>query len=273
MKRKRLTQRFPWLQPLRGKQRCFCFYTKMYFDGNRYAKKRKVDCLPYLCFEAKSILINENTGFDRVYQENKVFNLKLVSKTMDKLVIEPGETFSFWQLARFAEEKQKYKEGLCSVNGEIVPRAGGGLCQISNLLFWLFLHTPLTIVERHPHAVREFPYQDNEIPEGTDATVSEGWLDLKVRNDTMKQYQIAFEFDEENIYARVYSNQPVGHQYDIYAKDISYFQQNKRIYQEALIYRKKNNLAMDCQEPEQKLYVNKTEIAYPLPKSIIIGYR
>lgn len=273
MQRKRVTQIFPWLRPLRAKQRCLCFYTKMHFDGNNYAKQQNKECLPYLCYETKSILINENTGFDRVYQENKVFNLKLVAKTMDKLVIKPGETFSFWKLARYAEKNEKYKDGLCSVDGEIVARPGGGLCQMSNLLFWVFLHTPLSIVERHPHAVREFPYQDEEIPEGTDATVSEGWLDLKVRNDTMRQYQLAFDFDEENLYLGIYCDEPVGHQYDIYAKDISYFQQNKKVYQEAIICRKKINLAKEKEEPEQKLYVNRTQISYALPKTIEIGYR
>jgi len=245
----------------------------MHFDGNNYAKQRNKECLPYLCYETKSILINENTGFDRVYQENKVFNLKLVAKTMDKLVIKPGETFSFWKLARYAEKNEKYKDGLCSVDGDIVARPGGGLCQMSNLLFWMFLHTPLSIVERHSHAVREFPYQDEEIPEGTDATVSEGWLDLKVRNDTMRQYQIAFDFDEENLYLRIYCDEPVGHHYDIYAKDISYFQQNKKVYQEATICRKKINLAREKEEPEQKLYVNRTQISYALPETIEIGYR
>ncbi len=273
MQRKRVTQIFPWLRPLRAKQRCLFFYTKMRFDGNRYAKQKEKECLPNLCFEAKSILINENTGFDRVYQENKVFNLKIVAKTMDGLIIKPGETFSFWRLARYAEKKEKYKEGLCSVDGKVVARRGGGLCQMSNLLFWMFLHTPLTVVERHAHAVREFPYQDEEIPEGTDATVSEGWLDLKVRNDTMRQYQIRFEFDADNIYLGIYCDEESMHQYDIYAKDISYFQQNQKVYQEAVICRKKKNLRRGIDEPEQRLYVNRTEIAYTLPKNIEVGYR
>lgn len=39
MPRKRITEVFPWLLPLRRKQRTLFFYTQMRFDKNRYAKK------------------------------------------------------------------------------------------------------------------------------------------------------------------------------------------------------------------------------------------
>lgn len=72
-------------------------------------------------------------------------------------MIAPGETFSFWLAVRYADRHTPYKEGLAMVNGELVPQKGGGLCQLSNLLFWLFLNSPLTLVERHGHAVKDFP--------------------------------------------------------------------------------------------------------------------
>ena len=96
-------------------------------------------------FETSSLMLNENSGFDMKYQINKVHNLKLAAKTINKVIIEPKETFSFWQLVRWADQHEKYKDGLNLVNGKIVGSYGGGLCQLSNMLFWLFLHTPLTI--------------------------------------------------------------------------------------------------------------------------------
>lgn len=129
----------------------------MKFDGNRYAKKTSEKLLPNTVFETSSLMLNENSGFDMKYQINKVHNLKLAAKTINKVIIEPKETFSFWQLVRWADQHEKYKDGLNLVNGKIVGSYGGGLCQLSNMLFWLFLHTPLTIVERHGHAVESFP--------------------------------------------------------------------------------------------------------------------
>lgn len=60
------------------------------------------------------------------------------------------------------------------IDGKTLASYGGGLCMLSDMLFWMFLHTPLTIVERHGHAVCSFPTTTEELPKGTDATVSEG---------------------------------------------------------------------------------------------------
>ena len=45
MKRKRLTEIFPALIPLRQKQRRLFWFTKMRFDGNRYAHQRSEEIL------------------------------------------------------------------------------------------------------------------------------------------------------------------------------------------------------------------------------------
>ena len=50
MAKKRLTERFPWLLPLRKRQRTFCFYRAMRRDGSRYlrpADDRAPACLPF----------------------------------------------------------------------------------------------------------------------------------------------------------------------------------------------------------------------------------
>lgn len=79
MTRRRMTQIFPWLLPLRRWQRRFCFYAKMGWDGIPYATCRERQELPYPLFETSCPMYNRETGFDMVYQENKVFNLKLAA--------------------------------------------------------------------------------------------------------------------------------------------------------------------------------------------------
>jgi len=194
MTRKRITQIFPWLLPLRRKQQLLFFYTKMKLDKNCYAAKNLDNLLPHQLFETSCPLYNKETGFDMVYQENKVFNLKLAAATLDNLVIRPQETFSFWKLVRYADRYTAYKEGLIVINGKLTTTLGGGMCQMSNLLFWMFIHTPLTILERHGHAVKDFPEPPSDAPLGVDATVLEGWLDLKVRNDTDSTFQNQHRF-------------------------------------------------------------------------------
>ncbi len=111
------------------------------------------------------------------------------------------------------------KRGLSALNGELVTVAGGGLCHLSNFLFWIFLHTPLTTIERHPHQVKGFPSPDENELEGVDATVSEGWLDLKVENRTNLTFQIELIFDEPYLYGRILAGQPIPYRYDVLKRD------------------------------------------------------
>ena len=56
---------------------------------------------------------------------------------------------------------------------------GGGNCQVSSTLYNAVLAIPsLVVVERHEHG-KDVGY----VPDGKDATVSYGSLDLKFRND------------------------------------------------------------------------------------------
>ena len=52
MKRRRLTELFPWLIPLRRRQRKLFFYLGMKLDHNRYAAQRSEDLLPTEIFSS-----------------------------------------------------------------------------------------------------------------------------------------------------------------------------------------------------------------------------
>lgn len=272
MSRKRLTQLFPFLLPLRKWQRKKLFYLKMRMDGSRYANSKLEEQLPYMIYETSSLMLNENSGFDMKYQINKVHNLKLAAKTINHLVIEPNETFSFWQMVRWADKYEKYKDGLNLVNGKIVGSYGGGLCQLSNMLFWLFLHTPLTVIERHGHAVESFPSTTEELPCGTDATINEGWLDLKIRNDTDNTFQIVIRFDETYMYGSILSNNSVDVDYIVYNPSVSYIRKMGRIYQIAPVCRVETD-KVTGKKKDKELYVNQCEIGYELTEDIKIEER
>ena len=258
---------FPFLAPLRRFLQVKWFYLRMRLDGNRYARGTAAP-LPEEVFSAGTLLLNENSGHDMAYQRNKVDNLRLAAATVDGIVIRPGETFSFWQLVRHADDKEPYKEGLCLINGEIVPVEGGGLCQLSNLLFWLFLHTPLTIVERHAHAVESFPLPPSDIPDGTDATVNEGWLDLKVRNDTPATYQIVLWFDDDNLNGAVRADREEGTRYEIVGEHLVYTRENGKLYQSCDIRRQGYDLRTGEMVSDTLLYHNRCQIGYDLPPGI-----
>lgn len=269
MSRKRLTQIFPFLLPLRKWQRKKFFYFKMRLDGYRYAQKKSEKTLPNLVFETSIPMLNGNSGFDMKYQFNKVYNLKLAAKTIDKIIIEPEETFSFWQLVRWADRHQKYKDGLSVINGKTVASYGGGLCMLSDMLFWMFLHTPLTVIERHGHAALSFPSTTENFPKGTDATVNEGWLDLKVCNKTENTFQIEVDFDDNTMYGRILAKNVVNIEYSVFNSSVTYRKLDEKIYQIAsvCIIETDRNFG---RKTERKLYVNRCQIGYQLPDNIKI---
>lgn len=146
------------------------------------------------------------------------------------------------------------------------------MCQLSNMLFWLFLHTPLTVVERHGHAVESFPSTTEDLPCGTDATIYEGWLDLKIRNDTDNTFQIEISFDDKYMYGRILSQSPVNIEYSVFNSSVSYIKRNGRTYQIAPVYRSERD-KKTCRETGAELYINQCEIGYELPNDTKIEER
>lgn len=271
MGRKRLTQLFPWLLPLRKKQRIFCFYMNMKFDRNHYAMEQSDTLLPYQLFTSSCPMYNRETGFDMVYQDNKVFNLNLAAKTLNKLVIRPGETFSFWKAVRYADKDTPYKDGLVVSNGTLQTLPGGGLCQMSNLLFWIFLHTPLTIVERHGHKIKDFPEPPSDAPIGVDATVSEGWLDLKIKNDTACTFQIVISFCDDNICGSILTDIEPTIDYQIANGRTFYYRNNGKIFEEVDVIQNLVSIKSKKCISTKMLYRNHCEIGYQLPEETIVN--
>ncbi len=269
MHRKRLTEQFPWLLPLRQFQRKLFFYTGMRLDRNHYACKPQKKALPYEIFTADALMINGKSGFDLQYQYNKVHNLKLAAAKVNGVVIRPGESFSLCYAIKDADKEEPYLDGLSLVDGKITGEYGGGLCQLSNLLYWIFLHTPLTVTERHGHASEAIPPVDPEELAGIDATIAEGWLDLKVKNHTSHAFQISVTFDGDFIKGAIRSDCEKCYEYEVFNPICDYILQDGVIYQESAVARKKRS-CFTGQESTEVLYHNRCIIDYPLPKTITI---
>lgn len=267
MKRKRLTQIFPLLIPIRIWQRNLFYQIGLYLDKNKYAKTVG-DFLPYEIAKEKTFMINEESGYDIIYQKNKVDNLKITSMTMNKILIYPNETFSFCYLSKNSKKYGKYKEGLVLIDGHIVPRIGGGICHLSNLLYYTFLHTPLTIVERHGHKIKSFPNPDKNSLDGVDATISSGWLDLKVRNDTNNIYQIVIDFDDNYMYAKILSDNNLNKKISIINDNFKYIKKNNKIYESVEVIKIIKDKKSNKEIKRQKLYDEVIEVGYELPKDV-----
>lgn len=267
MARKRLTQIFPFLLPIRIWQRNLFYRIEMQLDGNQYAKTFGKK-LPYEVCKAKTLMINEKSGHDIRFQKNKVENLKIASQTMNHILIYPGETFSFCNVIKNSKKYGEYKEGLILVNDKIIAKKGGGLCHLSNLLHYLFLMSPLTVTERHGHKEKSFPDPDRTAIQGIDATINSGWLDLKVKNETNNIYQIDLSFDENYMYGCILSDKESSVDYVISNENLKYQKCDNKIYELVSVVRREIDKQTQKEAKKEKLYDEKVLIAYELPKNV-----
>ncbi len=189
-------------------------------NHHKYARERKADVLlPYLVFSHQTPLIRQLQRADMCLQYNKVINLKLALAKVNGLILHPGETFSFWYLIGKPTSRKGYQKGIVLCNGSFVPGTGGGLCQLSNLIYWMTLHSALTIGERWRHNYDVFPDADRTQPFGSGATVVYNYVDLQVRNDTNSDFQLRLWLDEHYLYGEWRSQNLPLHTYQVYEKE------------------------------------------------------
>ncbi len=185
------------------------------FGDKKWAKKRAQEMFENSVFKHKSIILRPLKDVDMYLQENKRTNLNIAVSHLDKIIIQPGETFSIWKLVGRPTKRKGYLEGLVLNQGQIGKATGGGLCQLGNLLFWIFAHSPLTITERYRHSFDVFPDVNRTIPFGAGATLSYNYIDLQVKNETDNTFQLKLWLDKTYLNGELLSEVRVNKEYEI----------------------------------------------------------
>ena len=195
------------------------------FGNDVFAKQDFQTSYNFPIIQHRSFLLRPLKDVEMYLQHNKVTNLKLAIANLDKVVIEPGQTFSLWRLVGRPTRSKGYLEGMTLHNGKVLKDIGGGLCQLGNLLYWMALHTPLTIKERWRHGYDVFPDINRTIPFACGATLSYNYVDLQLKNDTDKSFQLNLWIDQEYLNGQITCNQDLEVSYEIYETDHHFNQQ------------------------------------------------
>lgn len=189
-------------------------------NSNRYVRQVHPEAqLPHPVFAHKTPLIRQLKNADLQLQYNKINNLHLAAARINGLIIHPGEIFSFWYLIGKPTRKKGYLNGMVLCNGSFISGIGGGLCQLSNLIYWLTLHSPLTVTERWRHNYDVFPDTNRTQPFGSGATVTYNYIDLQISNDTDSDYQLLTWLDDNYLYGEWRSQDVPEHIYSVYEKE------------------------------------------------------
>lgn len=135
---------------------------------------------------------------------NGTYNMSKALKSFNQVVIQPGQTISFFDIAGPCGKAEGYLPA--GVVGGI--GYGGGICQASTTLYGAALRAGLTIVERRNHSV-----PSTYVPIGQDAMVNYGSSDLKIRNDFNFPVKLVTYTKGKTLYAEVWGTQPSWYDY------------------------------------------------------------
>ncbi len=131
---------------------------------------------------------------------SRIHNITVAAARYNGLLIPPGKTFSFNELLGEVSAKSGYLPELVIKNKKIVPEYGGGICQVSSTLYKAALKAGLEIVERRGHSVTIRYYS----PQGLDATIYPGVVDLKFKNDTNEYILIQSKIEGTKLTFEIY---------------------------------------------------------------------
>ena len=125
--------------------------------------------------------------------KNHEINMELITNIIDGLVILPNETFSFNQNIGERTAERGFKEGPVYIRGKLEQQLAGGICQAVTGLYNIAILSNMKIIERKHH-----PRIQKFAPEGRDATIYYGLIDLVFKNTRKYPIKIMMYLDKVN---------------------------------------------------------------------------
>lgn len=123
--------------------------------------------------------------------ENRNHNLRLACNSMNNMILQPGEVFSYNDTLGQRTKENGYRRAGAYSGWELVQAYGGGICQGSTTIYCAALYADLEIVHRKNHG-----YTVGYMTPGLDATVNWGGPDFQFRNSTHFPIKIAAEVSD-----------------------------------------------------------------------------
>ena len=134
------------------------------------------------------------------YNPSRTANLVTASNTINGTLLKPGETFSLNGILGERTEAKGYREGYVIESGRLVKGVGGGISQVSTVVYNLAWFAGATLVEHTPHT-----FYISRYPEGREATVYWPTVDNKFTNSTPHGMLIQTWVADSQVHGRVWS--------------------------------------------------------------------
>lgn len=236
--RRRLSELQPLLYTLAVWSKRTKRYLEWYLGEESWCSQYQAAPLPFRVKRHASRLLKQLGESEMWLQHNKVKNLAIAIPRLTDVVIRPGESFSFCRLVGRPTRRKGYVEGMELSRGRVRPGVGGGLCQLSNMIHWLALHSPLSVIERSNHSFDPFPDHNRSIPFGTGAAIFYNYVDLRLRNDTAYTFQLRLWMTERDLWGELRSDSELEHTYSVFERHHRFEQHGTEWYRHNELWRR-----------------------------------
>lgn len=125
-------------------------------------------------------------------------NVELTSDRINGYILLPGEVFSYDKTVGSRTLANGYKSAGVYVGNKVESGIGGGICQTSSTLYGAVLYSNLEIVERTSHSL-PVAY----VPKGQDATIAEGYIDFRFKNNTEYPVKIISTYSNRKLVCKI----------------------------------------------------------------------
>ena len=234
-----------------------------------FAQKTDTEPLPFTIKKHQSLLRRRLGDSDPQLQENKVVNLAIAAPTIHGLRIAPGETFSLWRCIGPPTAKRGYVEGLQLSRGEVRRGVGGGLCQLANLFYWMALHSPLVVAERHHHSFDPFPDEQRVLPFGSGAGIFYNYGDLRLHNPHDTTFGLEVWLAEQHIKGRLSCQMEWPVSYKIEEREHRFFRRDGKVYRANELWRRVICRRTGQTSSQELVMSNCAEVKYPVADELI----
>ncbi len=207
------------------------------FFDLRMKIKRNNDFFDCVVARHQSVLRRRLGESNPKLQEQKIVNLRQATQRLNGIVIEPNHVFSLWKIIGKPKNKNGYVDGMLLSNGKVVEGIGGGLCQMSNFLYWMFLHAPTETVERYHHSMDVFPDSGRTLPFGGGATILYNFVDLKVKNISTYPLQLKIWLTDHYLKGHILSPHSIPKKFHVFEKNHCFIKRGKQYFRYNEIYK------------------------------------
>lgn len=237
-KRKLFCEISPTTYAIALKKQIITRHIKNMLGKEKYAKAVQSEKLPVTVASHSSDMIKRGPGIDEQLQLNKADNIRLACSKMNGLIINTGETFSFWKYVGKTSKKNGFADGRIIANGKLIAGVGGGLCNLANTINLVVMHSPMTITELHHHSDALAPDPNGKrVPYSAGTSVNYNFVDYRFRNDTNQPVQLCAWCDGDMLNAELRTTEQFPYSYSLVEEDHHFHKEdNGKYYRISKIY-------------------------------------